>query len=73
MNKRADLKVGFHEPLNPEDTENQTKGCRANNPDICFNQLNPCCAFVREDGICTHPSRAWKRQYYKLKEEEEKK
>ena len=63
-----DVKVDFHAPLNPEDTESQTKGCRANNPDICFNQLNPCCAFVREDGICTHPSRKWKAQYEHLKE-----
>jgi hypothetical protein len=25
------------------------------------------CAFVCEDGICRKPSRAWKRQYQKLK------
>ncbi len=66
-------KISFHAPLNPEDTEFQTLGCRANNPDICFNNLNSDCAFAREDGICKHPSRKWKMQYYKLKKMETKK
>lgn len=32
-----DLKVPFNAPLNELDTEKQTYGCRANNPDICAN------------------------------------
>ena len=53
-----ELKVSFNAPLNELDTEVQTYGCRANNPDIC--------AFTSEDGICRKPSRAWKKQYHKL-------
>ena len=56
--------VPFNAPLNKEDTEEQTKGCRANNPDICaFNGIT----FTRPDCICKKPSRAWKKQYAKLK------
>ncbi len=62
------VKVSFNAPLNDEDTENQTWGCRANNPDICKNNGIPeLCAYSRNDCICKCPSRAWKRQYEKLK------
>lgn len=62
------LCVPFNAPLNKEDTEEQTKGCRANNPDICaFNGITDMCAFTRPDCICKKPSRAWKKQYAKLK------
>ena len=65
------LRFPFSAPLNEQDTAEQTLGCRANNPDICGNnELHGLCAFVRDDGICTHPSKAWKRQYAKLKERE---
>lgn len=65
------LRVKFSAPLNKNDTETQTEGCRANNPDICGNAyLNGVCAFVNQDGICRKPSSAWKRQYKKLKEKE---
>lgn len=61
-------KIGFNEPLNEKDSEWQTFGCRANNPDICSNAyLEGVCAFTSEDHICKRPSRAWKRQYEKLK------
>ena len=61
------LRVNFNAPLNKQDTPEQTKGCRANNPDICaYSFVEKCCAFCRADGICTHPSRAWKSQYKKL-------
>lgn len=63
-------RVEFNAPLNTEDTENQTYGCRQNNPDICgCNEMVGVCAFVTDDHICRSPSRAWKRQYAKLKEE----
>ena len=63
------LKIPFNAPLNKEDTEYQIYGCRANNPDICANCYLPdVCAFASEDGICKKPSRAWKKQYAKLKE-----
>ncbi len=70
--EKQKLKVSFSEKLNPEDTLEQTKGCRANNPDICGNNsVQGVCAYVREDGICKRPSRAWAKQYKKLKESEE--
>ena len=59
----------FNDPLNELDNEEQTYGCRANNPDICKNNgLEGVCAFVNVDCICRKPSRAWKKQYSKLKE-----
>ena len=62
-----ELKVSFNAPLNELDTEVQTYGCRANNPDICANNyITNICAFTSEDGICRKPSRAWKKQYHKL-------
>ena len=36
MNKK-DLKIPFNAPLNEKNTELQTYGCKANNPDICAN------------------------------------
>lgn len=64
------LKFPFKAPLNELDTEEQTYGCRANNPDICKNNgLSNICAFNREDGICKSPSKAWRKQYIMLKEE----
>ncbi|MDO4649912.1 MAG: hypothetical protein Q4B26_14830 [Eubacteriales bacterium] len=64
------IKIAFSAPLSELDSEVQTKGCRANNPDICKNNGIPeVCAYVRDDGICTSPSRAWKKQFHKLKGE----
>lgn len=66
-----ELKFEFNAPLNNNDTENQTYGCRANNPDICANCYAPnICAFVRDDKICKKPSRAWKKQFVRLSEGE---
>ena len=63
-----DIHVDFRAPLNEGDTEQQTIGCRANNPDICANNGIPgVCAFSSEDGICRKPSREWKKQYNALK------
>ncbi len=65
----SNKKVPFNVPLCSIDTEFQTKGCRANNPDICGNNgLSGICAFASDDGVCHKPSRAWKKQYQKLKE-----
>ncbi len=65
---RKDLQIAFNEPLKKEDTENTTYGCRQNNPDICKNNGIPgICAFVSDDCICRMPSRAWKKQFDKLK------
>ena len=59
-----DLKIPFKAPLNELDSETQTYGCRANNPDICANCYMPgVCAFASKDGICRKPSNAWKKQY----------
>ena len=57
--------VPFSAPLNEKDTELNTFGCRANNG------LDGVCAFVRDDGMCQKPSRAWKKQYQKLLAEKE--
>ena len=66
-----ELKVPFSAPLNELDTEVQTYGCRANNSDICANNsVQGVCAFTSEDCICRKPSRAWKKQFNKLKEGE---
>ena len=59
--------IGFHSPLNKEDTELQTYGCRQNNPDICKrNGIPGICAFASDDKICRHPSQAWKKKYHEL-------
>ena len=69
MNEK-ELKIEFNAPLHKEDTELQTFGCRQKNPDICGNNcIEDICAFVRKDYICKKPSRAWKKQFKKLKGE----
>jgi hypothetical protein len=71
MSTTKSLRIPFKAPLQPGDTADVTVGCRANNPDICKNNGIPeICAFEREDGICQIPSKAWKKQFSKLKEEE---
>ena len=68
-----DVKIPFGAPLQEPDTESQTFGCRQNNPEICKNNgLSEVCAFARKDHICKQPSRAWKKQYYKLMENADK-
>lgn len=65
-----DLRVPFGAELNELDTETQTYGCRANNPDICANNSIPgICAFSSDDCVCKKPSRAWKKKYRELKGE----
>lgn len=67
--KNNKLKIPFRAPLNDKDSDSQTFGCRANNPDICKNNsIENICAFVCEDCICKAPSKAWKKQFAKLKE-----
>ena len=67
MNEK-DLLIPFSAPLNAQDSESQTYGCRANNPNICANAYLPkICAFTSNDCICKRPSRKWKKQYEILK------
>ena len=62
------LTIPYNAPLHELDSETQTYGCRANNPDICANAYLPnVCAFASEDCICKKPSRKWKKQYYDLR------
>ena len=62
-----DIIIEFNAPLSDTDTERQTYGCRQKNPEICGkNGLEGICAFVRRDGICKSPSKAWQKQYVKL-------
>lgn len=64
-----ELQFSFHAPLNSGDSETQTYGCRANNPNICKNADSvSICAFTTTDHICKKPSRAWKKQFLKLRE-----
>lgn len=66
--KNNQLIIPFNAPLHPQDTEVSTYGCRQNNPDICgSNGIPEVCAFVSKDCICKKPSRAWKKQFQKLK------
>ena len=66
------LHVKFDAPLHKLDSEKQTYGCRQNNPDICgYNGIVGMCAFCTDDNICRKPSRAWKKQFFKLKGEAE--
>lgn len=68
---KKELKVEIYAPLDELDTEKQTYGCRANNPDICANCYMPnICAFSSDDNICKKPSKAWKKIYQELKNKE---
>ncbi len=63
------LRYSLNAPLNDGDTETQTYGCRANNPDICKNcYVDGLCAFTSDDSICKAPSAKWKKYYAQLKE-----
>ena len=65
------LRLKLNDKLNKEDTESQTYGCRANNPDICKNcYVDGVCAFVTKDNICKKPSAKWKKYYKELMEAE---
>ena len=67
MNKK-DLSIPFNVLLRPQDTELQTYGRRATTSYICGNNgLPDVCAFSSKDCICKKSSRAWKKQYAKLK------
>lgn len=69
MNNK-ELRFSLKAPLNPEDSEQQTFGCRANNPDICKNcYVDNICAFASEDHICKAPSAKWKKYFAALKED----
>lgn len=64
------LRFSLKAPLNPDDSETQTYGCRANNPDICKNcYLDNVCAFASEDHICKAPSARWKKFYWILRDD----
>ncbi len=70
MMNEKEIHIAFSAPLNKQDSETQTYGCRANNPNICSNAyMTNVCAFVTDDCICKKPSRAWKKQYQKLNKE----
>ncbi len=63
-----EIKIPFNAPLNEQDTETQTFGCRQNNPNICgSNGIPNICAFSSSDRICRKPSRSWKNKYKELK------
>ena len=61
MNK--EFKFSVHDPLKQQDNEQQTYGCRCNNPDICRNYGTINCGLTNSDHICKTPSRAWKKYY----------
>jgi len=58
-----------HAPLHPDDTIEQTVGCRHTTPKNCAkNSMPDVCAFVRSDNMCQAPPRSWPRQFDKLSE-----
>lgn len=61
------MKYSFNDPLNPGDTENETVGCRAFEPNYCSGYGSEGCALTNASGICTCPRKSWKKQYFKLK------
>ncbi len=66
------LHFNLSDPLNKQDSETQTYGCRANNPDICkFCFVENICAFVRDDNICLRPSKKWNQYFKELKENQD--
>ena len=68
MSHKDDLIISQKAPLNKEDTETQTFGCRHTNPSICSsNSLDGVCAFVTKNSICRRPPRTWKKIYIALK------
>jgi len=59
----------FHAPLQANDSEDKTAGCRHTQPAICAkNSMPKVCAFVRADGMCLAPPMSWKKQFFKLKQ-----
>ena len=69
---KSELRFKFGDGLNPQDTPEQTYGCRHTNPDICINcDVAGQCAFATDDNVCRRPSKAWKKQYEKLKMRDE--
>jgi hypothetical protein len=62
------MKIDQRRPLSDLDTELQTVGCRASNPNHCKNNsTEKKCAFVREDGLCLLPPKSWKKIFAELK------
>ena len=62
-------RYNFNDPLNAGDTENQSLGCRAFQPDYCSDYGSDGCALTNESGFCKCPRKSWKKQYFKLKGE----
>jgi hypothetical protein len=74
MNPTKNNPAAFHAPLKPNDTPEQTVGCRHTQPSICAkNSMPKVCAFVRLDGLCLAPPMSWKKQFLKLKADQAKK
>jgi len=64
------MKIDHNAPLSPNDTENQTFGCKHSNPNTCRDyDLADICAFVRTDTICKKPPRGWQKRFQLLKDE----
>ena len=57
-----------HAPLNSQDTETQTFGCRLSDPDSCGkNCMLGICAFTAADNICHSPPNSWPKRFRELK------
>ena len=64
---KSNLRFSIKDPLNDGDTEFQTYGCRAANPDICkYCYLENICAFASANHICKAPSTKWKKYFHVL-------
>lgn len=59
-------------PLQEDETDSLTIGCRHSNPDICAKHSMPgICAFVSSDNRCYAPPASWKGLYQRLLNEKE--
>lgn len=65
----SSIHVPYNAPLNVNDNEEQTFGCRATSPSICKNFGLANCAFKNPNKICSLPPRGWKKHYLVLKGE----
>lgn len=60
----------FDKPLQLDDSDKQTIGCRHTNPDICAkNSMPGKCALTSKTNICLTPPRSWAKKYWQLKSE----
>lgn len=62
------MKIDQRRSLSDLDTEFQTVGCRAFNPNNCRNHsTEKKCAFVKDDDLCLLPPKSWKKIFGEIR------